>query len=248
MGMSVVSVATGGLPVVDVGATTKIGLAVTEAANGMGVAVTKVAGKPGLPVVYETIGVAAPVVPATFNGTPSAGVVMSNGNLTATHGTITPSTGVSSASFQSSGKYYFELIVAGSTTNANQVGIVAQGAPFTNFIGTTNTFVNIGSGSVIYAIGVSTAKDLGTAVVGSVFGYAVDLTAYLIWIRRNSGLWNATAGADPVAAVGGISIAAGLFAPGIRFTNGAATDAFSLNCGQAAFANPAPGSFGKWPA
>ena len=54
MGMSVVSIAAGGLPVVDVGATTKVGLPVTEAANGRGVAVTKVVGKPGLPVVYVT--------------------------------------------------------------------------------------------------------------------------------------------------------------------------------------------------
>jgi hypothetical protein len=54
MGIAVITVAAGGLPVVDVGATTKAGLPVTEAANGRGVAVTKVAGKPGLPVVYVT--------------------------------------------------------------------------------------------------------------------------------------------------------------------------------------------------
>ena len=54
MGIAVITVAAGGLPVVDVGATTKVGLPVTEAANGRGVAVTKVVGKPGLPVVYVT--------------------------------------------------------------------------------------------------------------------------------------------------------------------------------------------------
>lgn len=44
---------------VDVGATTRIGMPVAEAASGFGVAVTKVAaGKPGLPVMY----VAAPLV------------------------------------------------------------------------------------------------------------------------------------------------------------------------------------------
>jgi hypothetical protein len=55
MGLAVVTVATGGLPVVDVTATTpKLGLPVTEAANGRGLAVTKVlvVGKPGLAVVY----------------------------------------------------------------------------------------------------------------------------------------------------------------------------------------------------
>jgi len=53
MGQPVVTVAAGGLPVVDVTSVApKTGLPVTEAANGYGIAVTKVTGKPGLPVVY----------------------------------------------------------------------------------------------------------------------------------------------------------------------------------------------------
>jgi hypothetical protein len=51
MGMSVVTVAAGGMPVVDVSATTKTGMPVSEAANKFGVAVTKVA-LYGMPVVY----------------------------------------------------------------------------------------------------------------------------------------------------------------------------------------------------
>jgi hypothetical protein len=53
MGMAVVTVAAGGLPVVDVTAVApKTGLPVTEAANGKGVAVTKVANGRGMPVMY----------------------------------------------------------------------------------------------------------------------------------------------------------------------------------------------------
>jgi hypothetical protein len=54
MGMAVVTVAAGGLPVVDVTSVApKAGLPVTEATNGKGVPVTKVAaGKPGMPVMY----------------------------------------------------------------------------------------------------------------------------------------------------------------------------------------------------
>jgi len=53
MPLPVVTVASGGLPVVDVTATPpNTGLPVKEAANGRGIAVTKVTGKPGLPVVY----------------------------------------------------------------------------------------------------------------------------------------------------------------------------------------------------
>ena len=51
MALAVVTVATGGLPVVDVTATTpKLGLPVSEAPRG--IAVTKVVGKPGLAVTF----------------------------------------------------------------------------------------------------------------------------------------------------------------------------------------------------
>jgi hypothetical protein len=54
MGMPVVTVASGGIAVVDVTATLpKLGMPVTEAVNGRGIAVTKVtAPRQGLPVVY----------------------------------------------------------------------------------------------------------------------------------------------------------------------------------------------------
>jgi hypothetical protein len=53
MALPVVTVASGGLPVVDVTSVPpRTGLPVKEATNGRGIAVTKVTGKPGLPVVY----------------------------------------------------------------------------------------------------------------------------------------------------------------------------------------------------
>jgi len=53
MGLAVVTVAAGGLPVVDVTVLApRTGLPVTEATNGRGIAVTKVIGKPGLPVTF----------------------------------------------------------------------------------------------------------------------------------------------------------------------------------------------------
>jgi phosphoglycerate dehydrogenase-like enzyme len=51
MGWPVVTVASGGMPVIDVSATTKNGMPVSEAANGFGRAVTKVT-IGGIPVVY----------------------------------------------------------------------------------------------------------------------------------------------------------------------------------------------------
>ena len=54
MALAVVTVAAGGIPVVDVTATTpKLGVPVSEAANGRGIAVTKVTlPRGGLPVTY----------------------------------------------------------------------------------------------------------------------------------------------------------------------------------------------------
>jgi hypothetical protein len=54
MGLAVVTVASGGMPVVDVTAVApKTGTPVTEAANGRGIAVTKrTAAQGGVPVVY----------------------------------------------------------------------------------------------------------------------------------------------------------------------------------------------------
>jgi hypothetical protein len=248
MGMPVVSVASGGLPVVDTGTALR-GTPVTEAPNGIGMRVTKVAAY-GMPVAYETIGVAAAITPATFNGTPSAGVVMSNGNLTATHGTINPSTGVSSASLLSAGKYYFEVIVQVTTTSANAMGIMSAGSTFgTTDVQTLWTSLNLGPSTIIWSNGLSTGKNLGAAAVGDVFGFAVDLTARLAWVRRNNGSWNNDGTANPTTGVGGVVIGAGSFAPAVKFTNGAATDAFTGNFGASAFANPVPSGFtAGWPA
>lgn len=66
MGVAVVTVASGGMPVVDVTSIApRTGLPVTEASNGRGLRITKVA-KFGIPVVFETIGVAPPLVPPTY--------------------------------------------------------------------------------------------------------------------------------------------------------------------------------------
>lgn len=64
MGLAVVTVASGGLPVVDVTATTpKLGIPVSEAANGRGIAVTKrTLAQGGVPVTY----VSAPLLRLTL--------------------------------------------------------------------------------------------------------------------------------------------------------------------------------------
>jgi hypothetical protein len=246
MGLPVVTVASGGLPVVEA----TFGTPVTEASNGRGVPVTKVVGKPGLPVRFETIGVAAPFTGTTLNGTPTAGVTMSNGNLTATHTTTSASQGVLSTSAQTTGLYYFEIAVVTSTASSNYIGIVRNSAPdfsLTTWTTLCTSVVNGGS-SIIYSNGASTAKDLGNTSIGDVFGFAINLTTRLAWVRRNAGLWNADALANPATGANGVIVLSGAFVPGVRFGN-ASGNAFTANFGASAFTGAVPADFTSgWPA
>jgi len=186
------------------------------------------------------------VATTTYNGTPSAGIVMSNGNLTVTHGTTSNGVGVNSTAFLTTGKYYFEVTVQVSTFGGNHLGLYKSGTFAAAVTTGTATAVVVGASSNIYTNGANTTKNLGATAVGDVFGFAIDLTNRLAWIRRNNGLWNADAAADPVTGAGGVTIATGSYAPYVAFTNGAATNAFTGNFGQSAYANAAPSGFGYW--
>lgn len=250
MGMPVITVASGGMPVGDVTATTGRGTPVSEATNGFGRAVTKVTSG-GMAVAYETIGITPPVSPlssfATFDGTPAASVALSNGNLTVTHGSTNNGVGVASTMSKTTGKYYFETRSVTSISNNNGIGIKVYAggtfsdpvANFTNaagvLLGPTNSF--------IYNNTVSTGKNLGAQAIGDVYCFAIDLTARLMWVKKGAGLWNADAGADPVAGTNGVIILAGALSPMVRFTNGLATDAFTANFGASAFAFTVPAGF-----
>jgi hypothetical protein len=240
------------------------GLAVSQAPAGFGVPFTldnsglpvTVVPSGGLPIA-DTGGSSGgifppPLTPATFNGTPSAGIVMSNGNLTVTHGTTNNGAGVFSASSQSSGKYYFEVTVQVATFGAHGAGIkVYAGGAFSDVTGTFSNGVGVNQGTIsrIYSNAVDTGKDLGTTAVGDVFAFAVDLTARLAWIRRNNGNWNADAAANPVAGTNGIAVPVGAMSPMVRFTNQQATAAFTGNFGASAFAGAVPSGFtAGWPA
>jgi len=182
----------------------------------------------------------------TYNGTPSAGIVMSNGNLTVTHGTTSNGVGVTSTAFLAAGKHYFEVTVQVSTFGGNHLGLYQSGSFAAAVTTGKATAVVLGANTNIYTNGANTTKNLGTAAVGDVFGFAIDLANRLAWIRRNNGLWNADAAADPVTGAGGVTIATGSFTPYVAFTNGAATNAFTGNFGQSAYANAAPSGFGYW--
>jgi hypothetical protein len=245
MGLAVVTIAAGGLPVVE----TTRGFPVSEAANGRGVAVTKVTGKPALPVTFETIGIAAtgPTLdPATLTN-----ATLSNGNLTATHSTNTNNSGARGLYPKSAGKYYFEFRVIEALGSSNNLwGILASTASYTNAQSFINSTIMYQS-SWVASNGVGSIANLGGAIVnGEFLGIAVDLTARLFWIRRSGGNWNGSGTANPATGVGGITVTPTLaMSPVIGFGPGVSPgDASTINYGTTAYANAAPSGFVNWPA
>jgi hypothetical protein len=198
---------------------------------------------------------------STWNGMPASttlngvatNVTLSNGNLTASHLNTSPA-GVASASFLNSSKYYFEATIQTSFSGNSGIGIVQDTASVSSGMisNAGSAGLNLGAASSkVYANAVYSGKDVGGLSVGDVIGEAVDLTARLIWCRRlgpgSPGYWNNDPTADPATGVGGISFAAGNYAPFAEFANAANnTDAVTFNFGQSAYAAAAPSGFGNW--
>ena len=195
---------------------------------------------------------APPVTYATFGGFSSAGVVVSGGGLTVTHGVSSASVGSTSAAYKTTGKYYLEVGPIVSVPFQSRIGIITSAA--NNDYGSTSmsantTSVLLGSSNDVFSNGSDTTKDLGGPVtIGDIYGIAIDLTARLAWLRRNGGNWNGDPAADPAIGVGGVTIGAGSFAPFVRFASGTATDAFVGNFGASTFSGAVPSGFtAGWP-
>jgi hypothetical protein len=248
MALAVVTVAAGGLPVVEV---TAFGLPVTEAASGRGLAVTKVVGKPGLPVTF--VNEAGQVVPSTvaFDPATATQLALSNGNLTATHNTSNTA-GVTVSKNKNSGKFYFEFVLALLGTNGSSicVGFLSSAGAVTEdgSVATNSVSVFFGSNTILYANGVSTAKNFGNRVLNDVWGIAVDFGARLAWFRKNGGNWNVDPTANPATGVGGVTFASASYTPWVRFPGGISGEVVTANFGATAYANAAPSGFNNWPA
>lgn len=188
---------------------------------------------------------------ATFDGVPTGAVVVSNGGLTVTHGSLAASVGVASTAQKSTGKFYFELTSQVSFHSGNGFGILlSTGAIADGAAGTNCTEVSMSPGS-IFSNNAGTGKSVGAQSVGDVFALAVDLGAHLAWFRRNNGNWNGDATANPATTAGGVTVAAGSFAPFCLFggVSGSTADAYTANFGASAFSGAVPSGFtAGWPA
>jgi len=238
VGLPVVTVASGGLPVVE---STIGGTPVTEA--GRGVPVTKVTGRPGMPVVYETIGVAVPLVPTNWNpADKSASVNLTNSNLTAT--ATAANTGARGVKGLATGKIYFEATLVNQTSVATAIG-VALGTATLGLTATTTAILRENAQVWINATQVGTVGG-GALVNGTIACIAVDIGAGLIWFRRGAaGTWNPSGTGDPAAGTSGLALTG---MTGTLYPNcimAASTDAWTANFGASAFSGAVPAGFGS---
>lgn len=249
MALAVVTVASGGLPVVDATAS-GLGLPVSEMSTGL--AVTKVAAG-GRPVVYAPANSdgSGPVVPpftaTTWNSADkSALLTLSNGNLTAVVGT--GGGGVRTVSSRTSGKYYWEVLI--STWAVNQTGAgIELGTVSLAGAGVAGQAYVFKTGGIW--INTTTAANLGALVAGTVLGFAVDLTAKVFSARVcPAGNWNGSGTANPATGAGALNISAISTGPLFPFFVGSNPgDACTANFGASAFSGVVPSGYtAGWPA
>ena len=251
MGMPVVTVASGGMPVTDVTAGNKAGVPVSESTALFGVAVTKVAAG-GMPVVYETIGGLPAVVPVTWSPTDNVTTTLSNGNLTGSC-TATNNSIVRGTAAKSSGKLYFEEAWTGAFRgNSTMTGIALLSAGLATISSASTGAVSYSSAGSVFnnsATAVATGYPVWNNATAVTICVAVDLSNDRIWFRLNGGLWNNSAPADPAANVGGLDISNLFAATGaapIALMQGNTGIIATANFGATAFAQAMPSGFIAW--
>jgi hypothetical protein len=218
--------------------------------------VTKVAAY-GLPVAYETIGVVAPVVFASWDLATAIAVTLSGNNLvvTAAGGTATnQGAHVVAGSGKTAGKFYFEYLYNSFGGGANVgAGIGTPASTYTGMGNNGTSGVIVFNSGNLFAGGVNTGIAFGSVVgIGGLFGVAMDLDNRKCWMRLGAaGNWNNNAGNSPVTNVGGATIPAGTMVPFCTFgsTAGANGTNWTANFGATAFTGAVPSGFtAGWPA
>lgn len=191
--------------------------------------------------------VSAPVSYATFDGSDtSAGITLTNGNLTARANTSSSmELGTRSTAVKTAGKFYFEMTFHAIRV-ISCVGILRSTGTFSQLaVGTDSTIVRSDGNILTNNTGAGVGPGVGGFAASDVACFAIDLTARLVWVRRNGGLWNGTVGADPATGTSGYTINGSFsFCPALVLPNYPVTnDGWTANFGATAFAQAVPSGF-----
>ncbi|MGY4312858.1 SPRY domain-containing protein [Bradyrhizobium sp. JR3.5] len=191
-------------------------------------------------------------VSSAFDPGSVSNATLSNADLTATR-TNTSTGGARSISYQSSGKFYFEVTVGASHGSTDFVGVMAASYGYFPAVnGNTGSGVGVwlGSGSIVSNGGPSGSLGAGLSA-GNIIGVAFDADNARIWFRVNGGNWNGVGTANPATNTGGASYPVAAMAPAVAFSpygSPVAGDNLTANLGASAFSGSVPFGFTSgWP-
>ena len=253
MAIAVITRASGGLPVKDLGGPG--GMAVTEVAPALGgLAITKVVGAgAGMGVTFVSSTGGPALIPTTWNSADKSGttMVLTNSNLTATASAGGSGVeGVRGVTGFSTGKYYFECTMTAWTSVSTGVGIAKRSISVSTAIIAVGVSGIVRNNGNIYVNNVNVGT-LGARANGNIIGIACNFDTPLIWFRvAPSGNWNNSGTADPATGVGGFNITSILTeALSPFFRTAAQNDNCTANFGASAFVGAVPSGFtAGWPA
>ena len=175
-----------------------------------------------------------------------ATVTLTNSDRTATSSAAS-STVRSSTSHTNgaAGKYYVEFLINVSV-GGTDVGMKSGAGALAGF-GSDSVTVGLATGNVRIG-GSGTSPSLGAFIANDVLCMAWDPVAELVWFRKNNGLWNNNAAADPAAGTNGVNIA--VFSAGTPYELlfiGGSTASVTLRADSAALTvGSYPSGFTSW--
>jgi hypothetical protein len=176
----------------------------------------------------------------------SANVTISNSSLTVLYSGAVDAA-ARTASYKTSGLYYFEFTVNSTLTGGDTGGGVAQlGATLGNIANISSQASIVYRSGNIWNNGLSTGLTLGSiATSGTIIGVATNMSNSKNWFRiAPAGNWNGQAigSQDPVTNTGGVAlvVTTGMTPTATFNANG---DGFTFNTGGSTFNGAVPSGF-----
>jgi len=171
----------------------------------------------------------------------SAGITLSNGNLTAVS-TATPGGVRATQPYSGSGKYYWETTASGWSGNT-ATGIASASAVLTTVGATPTQAALVYVSGNIWVNNANSGSTLGARGTADTIGIALDVAAGRVWFRvAPSGNWNGSGTANPATNTGGISVSALSGAVYQLFCAGPVVNSCTLNA-AGAFSGTVPSGF-----
>lgn len=155
-----------------------------------------------------SLGVAQKIAFTTFDpATKTAGATLSNNNLTITNNNLGTGTAYS-VSAKTAGLFVIQWTITNKVDANLTMGLGTR--PIGGFPGQNTDSIGCFADGTCYNNSFSTQASLGAFVNGDIGAMAVNLGTKLAWFRKNSGLWNANASANPDTGIGGFAFSSAM--------------------------------------